>query len=283
MASRRTKSRSRHWTPSSLALYLPPTGCWADRRNGEIARRHHPRVPYSGDARPAFRVASSWSRACLRRSMRWLQFRMSRMAGNAVQRGEALPALFWSYDRWWTLFGIVAFVAFLAIFYLMVVKPAAVPRGRGGPVSLRTRVFEKNRARGSNDFLPGPASAWPSIPPAASARPGDWTPCCPVRVVRRGLSGPAAAARWRSGPRSARDTDGTGAAGAAGAGRSSRGEQAAAMKTVLGNRIDRESFGFIEVSCLAMRARVCFRANACTRRREHRDRPEPDSTKPCRF
>ena len=59
--------------------------------------------------------------------MRWLQFRMSRMAGNAVQRGEALSALFWSYDRWWTLLGTLAFVAFLAIFYLMVVKPAAVP------------------------------------------------------------------------------------------------------------------------------------------------------------
>lgn len=57
----------------------------------------------------------------------WLQIRMSRMAGNAVQRGEALPALFWRYHGWWTLLGTLALVAFLAIFYLMVVKPAAVP------------------------------------------------------------------------------------------------------------------------------------------------------------
>jgi len=35
-----------------------------------------------------------------------------------------LPARFWRYHLIWTLLGIPAFIAFVAIFYLMVVKPA---------------------------------------------------------------------------------------------------------------------------------------------------------------
>jgi uncharacterized membrane protein len=58
----------------------------------------------------------------------WLQIRMSEMASAAAGRNEALPLLFWRYHRLWTVLGTVAFVAFVAIFYLMVVKPAlAVP------------------------------------------------------------------------------------------------------------------------------------------------------------
>ena len=58
----------------------------------------------------------------------WLQIGMSRMARTAVQRKAPLPALFWRYHRWWTVLGALAFVAFLTIFYLMVVKPAVVTR-----------------------------------------------------------------------------------------------------------------------------------------------------------
>lgn len=54
----------------------------------------------------------------------WLQIRMSEMARTATERNEPLPLRFWRYHRLWTLLGTVAFVAFVAIFYLMVVKPA---------------------------------------------------------------------------------------------------------------------------------------------------------------
>jgi uncharacterized membrane protein len=54
----------------------------------------------------------------------WIQIQMARMAEQSVQRGAALPSLFWRYHRIWTGLGAPAFIAFIAIFYLMVVKPA---------------------------------------------------------------------------------------------------------------------------------------------------------------
>jgi uncharacterized membrane protein len=53
----------------------------------------------------------------------WIQVRMARMAETAVQEGTALPLLFWRYHAIWTALGVPAFVAFVVIFYLMVVKP----------------------------------------------------------------------------------------------------------------------------------------------------------------
>lgn len=54
----------------------------------------------------------------------WLQTRMAHMAEAAVATGSELPALFWRYHRLWTALGVPAFVGFVAVFYLMVVKPA---------------------------------------------------------------------------------------------------------------------------------------------------------------
>jgi uncharacterized membrane protein len=54
----------------------------------------------------------------------WLQIRMAAMAERAVDEESALPPLFWRYHRIWIALGVPAFSAFVAIFYLMVVKPA---------------------------------------------------------------------------------------------------------------------------------------------------------------
>ena len=54
----------------------------------------------------------------------WLQIRMARMAESAARERAALPPLFWRYHAVWTALGWPAFLAFVAIFYLMVVKPA---------------------------------------------------------------------------------------------------------------------------------------------------------------
>ena len=54
----------------------------------------------------------------------WLQIRMASMAEEAVARGSALPPRFWRYHRVWTALGVPAFAGFVAVFYLMVVKPA---------------------------------------------------------------------------------------------------------------------------------------------------------------
>ncbi len=53
----------------------------------------------------------------------WIQIQMAKMARHAADRDQALPQRFWRYHLIWTLLGIPAFVAFVAIFYLMVVKP----------------------------------------------------------------------------------------------------------------------------------------------------------------
>jgi uncharacterized membrane protein len=53
----------------------------------------------------------------------WLQIRMHRIAATASRDGEALPELYYRYARWWFALGWPAFIAVLAIFWLMVFKP----------------------------------------------------------------------------------------------------------------------------------------------------------------
>ncbi|WP_225784754.1 DUF2269 domain-containing protein [Xenophilus sp. Marseille-Q4582] len=54
----------------------------------------------------------------------WLQVRMARMAEDAAARGQALPGDYRRYARLWEALGYPAFVAMLAIYALMVNKPA---------------------------------------------------------------------------------------------------------------------------------------------------------------
>jgi len=53
----------------------------------------------------------------------WLQIRMARVAEACLARGEALPPAYQTYFRWWFALGWPAFIAMLAIFWLMVAKP----------------------------------------------------------------------------------------------------------------------------------------------------------------
>lgn len=54
----------------------------------------------------------------------WLQVRLARMAQDAVDTQQPLPALYWRYARIWEALGYPAFIAVLIVFYLMVNKPA---------------------------------------------------------------------------------------------------------------------------------------------------------------
>lgn len=54
----------------------------------------------------------------------WLQIRMRDLAAGAVAQGTPLPPLFWRHFRAWIALGIPAFAAFVAVFYLMVLKPS---------------------------------------------------------------------------------------------------------------------------------------------------------------
>ena len=53
----------------------------------------------------------------------WLQIRMGRMALAARAAGAPLPAQYWRYARRWELLGYPAFIAMLAVYWLMVHKP----------------------------------------------------------------------------------------------------------------------------------------------------------------
>ena len=53
----------------------------------------------------------------------WLQVRVRDMAVQALATGTPLPALASRYMRYWFALGCPAFIAFIAIFWLMVAKP----------------------------------------------------------------------------------------------------------------------------------------------------------------
>lgn len=52
-----------------------------------------------------------------------LQMRMRDLAAEAAAREQALPPAYWRAFRMWVALGVPAFFAFVAVFYLMVVKP----------------------------------------------------------------------------------------------------------------------------------------------------------------
>lgn len=54
----------------------------------------------------------------------WMQIRMRDMARQATADGGELPDRYWRLLRWWVALGIIAFLALVAVFYLMVAKPA---------------------------------------------------------------------------------------------------------------------------------------------------------------
>jgi uncharacterized membrane protein len=54
----------------------------------------------------------------------WMQIRMRDLAQEAAATGGELSDRYWRFLRWWVALGIVAFLALVAVFYLMVVKPA---------------------------------------------------------------------------------------------------------------------------------------------------------------
>ena len=54
----------------------------------------------------------------------WLQLRMADMASEAVRTGTPLPRRYAAYQRWWEGLGYPAFLAMLAVYWLMVAKPS---------------------------------------------------------------------------------------------------------------------------------------------------------------
>lgn len=53
----------------------------------------------------------------------WMQIRMRDMAQRSARADEPLPQQYWRYLKLWVALGVVAFLALVAVFYLMVAKP----------------------------------------------------------------------------------------------------------------------------------------------------------------
>ncbi len=53
----------------------------------------------------------------------WLQIRMRKMAELAYANGGQLPAIYWTYAKYWERLGYPAFIAMLGVYFLMVNKP----------------------------------------------------------------------------------------------------------------------------------------------------------------
>jgi uncharacterized membrane protein len=53
----------------------------------------------------------------------WMQIKMRDLARAAAASGTELPPRYWTFLKWWTTLGFVAFGALVVVFYLMVAKP----------------------------------------------------------------------------------------------------------------------------------------------------------------
>jgi uncharacterized membrane protein len=53
----------------------------------------------------------------------WMQIKMRDLARSAAASRSELPRQYWTFLKWWTSLGFVAFGALVVVFYLMVAKP----------------------------------------------------------------------------------------------------------------------------------------------------------------
>ena len=99
---------------ATTALFQPLTGFWMLHLAG---------MPWS----TPWIVWSLWlyalSIACWLPVV-WIQLRLRDVSAQAVAKDAPLPAAYWRLFAWWVGLGCVAFIAFLAIFFLMVTKQA---------------------------------------------------------------------------------------------------------------------------------------------------------------
>lgn len=93
-------------------ILLPVTGVWLMRINGYAFS-----ALWLWLSLVLFGIAGlCWIPAAV------LQYRMKALAGQAPDK-ERLPAVYWKYERIWSMFGVAAFPAVIAIFTLMIFKP----------------------------------------------------------------------------------------------------------------------------------------------------------------
>lgn len=97
---------------ATTAVFQPLSGLWMMRIGG--MPMHTPWIRAS-------LVLYAFAIACWLPVV-WIQLKLRDLSADAVAQGTRLPHAWWRLFAWWVVLGIAAFVAFLAIFHLMVAK-----------------------------------------------------------------------------------------------------------------------------------------------------------------
>jgi len=99
---------------ATTAVLQPVTGLWLVQRMG---------VPLSTPWLAASLVCYALAIACWLPVV-WLQMRLRDLAAQAAEGNTPLPPRYWLLFKWWVALGVPAFFLFLALFWLMIAKPA---------------------------------------------------------------------------------------------------------------------------------------------------------------
>jgi uncharacterized membrane protein len=99
---------------ATTAVLQPATGFWLVYRMG---------LPLSTPWLAASLACYALAIACWLPVV-WLQMRLRDLAAEAARAGTALPPRYWFYFKCWVALGVPAFFLFLALFWLMIAKPA---------------------------------------------------------------------------------------------------------------------------------------------------------------
>jgi len=105
--------RADAWFTLPAVIFQPLSGLWLMREAG-----WSPTTAWLAAAIALYLLAG----ACWLPVV-WLQLRLRDLASQAAARGSGLPDRYWRLARWWEWLGYPAFVAMVAVFYLMVMKP----------------------------------------------------------------------------------------------------------------------------------------------------------------
>jgi uncharacterized membrane protein len=99
---------------ATTAVLQPVTGLWLVHRMG---------MPLSTPWLMVSLVCYALAIACWLPVV-WLQMRLRDLAAQAAREGTPLAPRYWFFFKWWVALGVPAFFLFLALFWLMIAKPA---------------------------------------------------------------------------------------------------------------------------------------------------------------
>lgn len=97
---------------ATTAVFQPLSGFWM---------LHLAKMPWTSPWLAWSLALYALALACWLRVV-WIQLRLRDLSAAAAAAGGPLPRAYWRFFAWWVALGWVAFIAFVAIFWMMVAK-----------------------------------------------------------------------------------------------------------------------------------------------------------------